>query len=177
MTDGQPEPEKEVGTGQEAAATQRLLTVWHKAVGAALLALVVGVSGFALRTMVQVRVSPNIRCPRHDTLRWKLCAHLALREIMTDPQRQLELVNLNDGTTDPLTYQDPECTATEPQALPYRIFRCHPRDASARSEHGALSLDVIGRRYSSLRKRPYEESAPHSASMRSELIARSVVDA
>jgi len=60
-------------------------------------------------TMVQVQVSKNIRCPRHNTLKKKLSAHYALREIMTDAMRQLDIISDNTSETDLLTYQEPDC--------------------------------------------------------------------
>jgi hypothetical protein len=57
--------------------------------------------------VVTVDVLPNIRCPRHDTLRQRLSRHFQLRDILSDRHREVHLTNLNDGTRDRLSYQYP----------------------------------------------------------------------
>jgi hypothetical protein len=57
--------------------------------------------------VVTVLVNGTIRCPRHETLRRKLATHFQLRDILSDPRRRVDLVNLNDGTRERLTYEFP----------------------------------------------------------------------
>ena len=65
-------------------------------------------------TVVELRVRPNVRCPQHDTIRRRLSSHYELRDILSSPARKVELVNLNNGVTDPLTYTYPRSeTAVE----------------------------------------------------------------
>jgi hypothetical protein len=59
-------------------------------------------------TVVEVEVAESIRCPRHDTLKRKLATHYQLRDILDDPMRRVELVNLNDRTRDRITYEYPD---------------------------------------------------------------------
>jgi len=59
-------------------------------------------------TVVELLVTPSIRCPRHDTLKHRLTNHFELRSIISAPDREVKLVNLNDGTTDTLIYLPPE---------------------------------------------------------------------
>lgn len=61
-------------------------------------------NGFA----ATIAVLPVVRCPQHETLKRKLRTHYALRDILSDPLRKVDLINLNDGSTDLLTYQYPE---------------------------------------------------------------------
>lgn len=58
-------------------------------------------------TVVTVTVSPKISCPREETLRRNLSGHFQLRDILSDPLRRVELVNLNDGTRELLKYEFP----------------------------------------------------------------------
>lgn len=59
-------------------------------------------------TVVEVQVADSIRCPRHETLKRRLASHFQLRDILSDTARRVELVNLNDGSQDRLTYQYPD---------------------------------------------------------------------
>jgi hypothetical protein len=60
-------------------------------------------------TMVEVTAGARFVSPRHDTLRRKLSTHYALRDIMSDAERRVELVNLNDPEQrDLLTYRYPD---------------------------------------------------------------------
>lgn len=60
-------------------------------------------------TVVEVLVRAGVKCPQHDNLKRKLSTHYQLRDILSDPARRVELVNLNslDGG-DPLTYTYPD---------------------------------------------------------------------
>jgi hypothetical protein len=55
-----------------------------------------------------VTIAVNTRCPQHENLKRKLSAHYALRDILSDPFRKVELVNLNDDSKDPLIFQYPD---------------------------------------------------------------------
>jgi hypothetical protein len=59
-------------------------------------------------TVVSVRVQPTIRCPQHEKLKQRLATHFQLRDILSDPMRRVELVNLNDETRDRLVYEYPQ---------------------------------------------------------------------
>lgn len=59
-------------------------------------------------TVVTLEGAENVMCPRHDTLLRKLSCHYQLRDILSDPARRVELVNLNDGSVDLLSYHYPE---------------------------------------------------------------------
>jgi len=59
-------------------------------------------------TVVEINAMASIRCPRHDTLKLRLSTHFQLRDILSDPMRRVELVNLNNGTKDLITYQYPD---------------------------------------------------------------------
>lgn len=61
-------------------------------------------------TVVTIDVDPRYDAPRHSTLVEKLPAHYALRDIGSDPKRNLVLVNLNDPEhkADHLLYKYPE---------------------------------------------------------------------
>ena len=55
-------------------------------------------------TIVTIKVDQKVRCPRHDTLLDKLSKHYQLRDINSDPRRELTLHDLNKGTTDRIRY-------------------------------------------------------------------------
>lgn len=61
-------------------------------------------------TVVAIAVDPRYDAPRHSTLVEKLPAHYALRDITSDPKRNLVLVNLKDPEHkgDHLLYKYPE---------------------------------------------------------------------
>ena len=58
-------------------------------------------------TVVTVVVNENIRCPRHAKLAQKLARHFQLRDIMSDPQREVTLVDLNRDSAEQLRYVYP----------------------------------------------------------------------
>jgi hypothetical protein len=58
-------------------------------------------------TVVTIQVEPGVRCPQHANLRRRLSTHYQLRDILSDPARHAELVNLNDGARDLLAYEYP----------------------------------------------------------------------
>jgi hypothetical protein len=58
-------------------------------------------------TVVTVEVGAGIRCPMHDTLYRRLAGHFQLRDILSDPSRKVELINLNDGSSRSLIYAPP----------------------------------------------------------------------
>ena len=59
-------------------------------------------------TVVEIRAMESVRCPRHDTLKRRISTHYQLRDILSDPQRKVELVNINDNSRDLLIYQYPD---------------------------------------------------------------------
>ena len=61
-------------------------------------------------TVVTVVVEARFRCPQHRTLLERLSKHYQLRDINSDPRRELTLVDLNDGTTDGIRYGRPSLT-------------------------------------------------------------------
>lgn len=61
-------------------------------------------------TVVTVLVDGRFRCPLHRTLLDRLSKHYQLRDINSDPRRELTLVDLNDGTTDGIRYGRPSLT-------------------------------------------------------------------
>jgi hypothetical protein len=60
-------------------------------------------------TMVSIHVAGRIRCPNHSTLVEKLSKHYQLRDISSDPRRELTLVDPNNGT-DGIRYGRPSLT-------------------------------------------------------------------
>ena len=58
-------------------------------------------------TVVTIEVSENIRCPQHAKLATKLARHFQLRDIMSDPQREVTLVDLNREADEALRYSYP----------------------------------------------------------------------
>lgn len=58
-------------------------------------------------TVVMVDVSENIRCPQHAKLSAKLSRHYQLRDIMSDSQREISLVDLNHDAVEVLRYAFP----------------------------------------------------------------------
>lgn len=61
-------------------------------------------------TVVTVVVAGRFRCPQHRTLLERLSKHYQLRDINSDPRRELALVDLNDGATDGIRYGRPSLT-------------------------------------------------------------------
>ncbi len=61
-------------------------------------------------TVVTVIVEGRFRCPQRRTLLEKLSKHYQLRDINSDPRRELTLFDLNDGTTDGVRYGRPSLT-------------------------------------------------------------------
>ena len=59
-------------------------------------------------TVVTIHVEENHRCPQHAKLLEKLCKHYQLRDILSDPRREIQLVDLGKGTTDILRYTVPD---------------------------------------------------------------------
>lgn len=59
-------------------------------------------------TVVIIYAEPNIQCPRHDNLTKKLATHFQLRDILSDPTRRVELVNLNTKNRKSLIYEYPD---------------------------------------------------------------------
>lgn len=55
-------------------------------------------------TIVTVKVNQKVRCPRHSTLLDKLSKHYQLRDINSDPRRELTLYDLNTGKNDRIRY-------------------------------------------------------------------------
>jgi hypothetical protein len=104
--------------------------------------------------VVTVDVMPNIRCPRHDTLRQKLSRHFQLRDILNDPHREIHLTNLNDGTRDRLIYQYPSLPAVfdadisvlgYPDAVPTHlvIWRLPERSDESSTDEGRTTGILI----------------------------------
>ncbi len=60
---------------------------------------------------VEIEVGSNIRLPRHETLQQDLMLHVALRDIVQNPDRQLFLRRVSSAgkelKTDQITYHDP----------------------------------------------------------------------
>lgn len=61
-------------------------------------------------TVVTVEVAAGIRCPQHETLYRRLSSHFQLRDILSDPSRKVELINLNDRSNKSLIYAYPKAT-------------------------------------------------------------------
>lgn len=61
-------------------------------------------------TVVTISVADRFRCPQHRTLLERLSKHYQLRDINSDPRRELTLVDLNDSTTDGIRYGHPSLT-------------------------------------------------------------------
>jgi hypothetical protein len=58
-------------------------------------------------TVVTMHVRENIRCPRHAKLKEKLSTHFQLRDILSDPRREVTLVEGNRGSSETLRYSYP----------------------------------------------------------------------
>lgn len=58
-------------------------------------------------TVVTVLAQSGIRCPQHENLQRKLATHFQLRDILSDKDRHVDLVNLNDKNRTPLAYKYP----------------------------------------------------------------------
>jgi hypothetical protein len=58
-------------------------------------------------TVVTVLVGENFRCPQHGKLLDTLSKHYQLRDINSDPRRELTLVDLNSGNSDVIRYGGP----------------------------------------------------------------------
>lgn len=61
-------------------------------------------------TVVTVVVSGSTRCPRHDHLLRRLSQHYQLRDINSDPRREVTLVDLNNNQNDGVRYARPSLT-------------------------------------------------------------------
>lgn len=61
-------------------------------------------------TVVTVVVDQRFRCPQHRTLLERISKHYQLRDINSDPRRELTLVDLNDGASDGIRYGRPSLT-------------------------------------------------------------------
>ena len=61
-------------------------------------------------TVVTVVVADNFRCPRHDRLLRTLSQHYQLRDINSDPRREMTLVDSNSGQNDGVRYARPSLT-------------------------------------------------------------------
>lgn len=68
-------------------------------------------------TVVTVGVEKRFRCPQHRTLLEKLSKHYQLRDINSDPRRELTLIDLNDDTTDGIRYGRPSLTEVLSQEI------------------------------------------------------------
>jgi len=64
--------------------------------------------------VITIIVQKTITCPQHENLKRKLRTHYALRDILSDSRRKVELVNINDDSTDLLIYQFPELDVAYP---------------------------------------------------------------
>lgn len=61
-------------------------------------------------TMVTVRVAERFICPQHLKLAERLSKHFQLRDINSDPRRELTLVDSNGSSTDGIRYGRPSLT-------------------------------------------------------------------
>ncbi len=59
-------------------------------------------------TVVTIHVEENHRCPQHGKLLEKLCKRYQLRDILSDPRREVQLVDPGKGNTDILRYTVPD---------------------------------------------------------------------
>lgn len=59
-------------------------------------------------TVVTINVDENHRCSQHSKLAEKLPKHVQLRDILSDPRREVQLVDLGKGTTNILRYTQPD---------------------------------------------------------------------
>ncbi|MEX2274888.1 MAG: hypothetical protein WEA10_04910 [Actinomycetota bacterium] len=59
-------------------------------------------------TVVTMHVRDNIVCPRHARLKEKLSTHFQLRDILSDPLREVTLVDANSGKNEVLRYSYPD---------------------------------------------------------------------
>jgi hypothetical protein len=84
-------------------------------------------------TVVTVEVSENIRCPQHAKLVAKLSRHYQLRDIMSDPKREISLVDLNHDTPEVLHYAFP------------RLQVVHSSTVDVAGYHGARAQITIYR--------------------------------
>jgi len=58
-------------------------------------------------TVVTIDVASRFRIPQHETLVENFSRYYSLRDLLSSPNRQVELVDLNTGKEDPLTYNCP----------------------------------------------------------------------
>ncbi len=61
-------------------------------------------------TVVSVLVGEKFKCPLHRTLLQRLSSHYQLRDINSDPRRELTLIDLGSGGTDGIRYGRPSLT-------------------------------------------------------------------
>lgn len=73
-------------------------------------------------TVVTMHVTGNIRCPRHPRLKEKLSTHYQLRDILSDPRREVTLVEANRGTSETLRYSHPALPVVYSEELPIRGY-------------------------------------------------------
>ncbi|MFC2064167.1 ATP-binding protein, partial [Chloroflexota bacterium] len=59
-------------------------------------------------TVVIISAESTIRCPRHKNLYKDLVTHFQLRDILSDPTRRVELLNLNSNSRKALKYEHPD---------------------------------------------------------------------
>lgn len=72
----------------------------------------------ATGTVVTIHVKENIRCPRHAKLKEKLSTHFQLRDILSDPRREVTLVDTNSDTSETLRYSYPSLPVVFSSELP-----------------------------------------------------------
>ena len=108
-------------------------------------------------TIVSLKVDDHFRCPQHRKLLERLSKHYQLRDINSDPRRELSLIDLNNGTTDGIRYGLPslaEVTTTELPVPGYQaatvsltIFRLPERGENSSNDPGRPEgLLIKGRR-------------------------------
>ena len=108
-------------------------------------------------TMVSVTIDEQFKIPQHANLLSKLSSHFQLRDINSDPRREVTLVDLNSGKTDAVRYGKPslpEIYSADlsidgyPEAVAtLTLYRNHERDENGTSDTGRPEgLLVKGRR-------------------------------
>ncbi len=68
-------------------------------------------------TVVTVEVEPTFVCPKHQTILDRLSKHYQLRDINSDPRREVTLVDLNVDTVDGVRYGRPSLTEVVTQEV------------------------------------------------------------
>jgi hypothetical protein len=69
-------------------------------------------------TIVSVLVEPTFACPKHLTILDRLSKHYQLRDINSDPRREVTLVDLNTDTVDGVRYGRPSLTEVFTDEIP-----------------------------------------------------------